>query len=98
MLTRTRRRESMRVLLVHNFYQIPGGEDSVVQDELSVLKNNGVDVKLFSVTNDDIRGMSGKIQSERNPAAVVPGDDITESCLRWWTGRDRILAPVKRSI
>ncbi|HET9717853.1 MAG TPA: glycosyltransferase family 4 protein [Pseudolabrys sp.] len=51
----------MRVLLVHNFYQIPGGEDSVVQDELSVLKNNGVDVKLFSVTNDDIRGMSGKI-------------------------------------
>jgi glycosyltransferase involved in cell wall biosynthesis len=53
----------MRVLLVHNFYQIPGGEDSVVREELSVLKNNGVDVKLFSVSNDDIRGMSGKIAS-----------------------------------
>jgi glycosyltransferase involved in cell wall biosynthesis len=51
----------MRVLLVHNFYQIPGGEDSVVREELSMLKKNGVDVELFSVTNDDIQGPSEKI-------------------------------------
>lgn len=51
----------MRVLLVHNFYQISGGEDSVVREEFSMLKKNGVEVKLFSVSNDDIKGMSGKI-------------------------------------
>jgi glycosyltransferase involved in cell wall biosynthesis len=51
----------MRVLLVHNFYQIAGGEDSVVREELSMLKKNGVDVELFSVSNDDIRGTLGAI-------------------------------------
>lgn len=50
------REKSMRVLLVHNFYQIPGGEDSVVREELSILKRNGIDVEFFSVTNDDIKG------------------------------------------
>jgi len=51
----------MRVLLVHNFYQTAGGEDSVVREELSMLKQNGVDVQLFSVSNDDIRGAGGRI-------------------------------------
>src|SRR6266851_2289554 len=51
----------MRVLLVHNFYQIPGGEDSVVLEELSMLKRNGLDVEVFSVTNDDIHGTSGRM-------------------------------------
>jgi len=51
----------MRVLLVHNFYQIPGGEDSVVREELSMLERNGVDVELLSVTNDDIHGTWGRI-------------------------------------
>ncbi|HVC56953.1 MAG TPA: glycosyltransferase family 4 protein [Stellaceae bacterium] len=46
----------MRVLLVHNFYQIPGGESSVVREELAMLARNGVDVELFSVSNNDIRG------------------------------------------
>ena len=51
----------MRVLLVHNFYRIPGGEDSVVREEFSLLKRKGVDVELFSVSNDDIRGALGAI-------------------------------------
>ncbi|MBV8662394.1 MAG: glycosyltransferase family 4 protein, partial [Hyphomicrobiales bacterium] len=46
----------MRVLVVHNFYQNPGGEDSVVREELSLLQRSGVDVDLFSVSNDDITG------------------------------------------
>ncbi len=46
----------MRVLVVHNFYQNPGGEDSVVREELSLLQRSGVDVDLYSVTNDDITG------------------------------------------
>ncbi|HEU5272079.1 MAG TPA: glycosyltransferase [Xanthobacteraceae bacterium] len=47
----------MRVLLVHNFYRIPGGEDNIARQELMMLKENGVDVELFSVTNDDIKGI-----------------------------------------
>ncbi len=51
----------MRVLIVHNFYQIPGGEDAIVREELSLLRRNGVDVDLFSATNSDIRGRLGGI-------------------------------------
>lgn len=51
----------MRVLLVHNFYRIPGGEDSVVREEFSLLKRKGVDVELFSVSNDDIHGALGAL-------------------------------------
>jgi glycosyltransferase involved in cell wall biosynthesis len=70
---RLERGEPMRVLLVHNFYQIPGGEDSIVREELSLLKNNGVDVELYSVSNDDIRGtlatIATALQVVYNPGA-----------------------------
>ena len=46
----------MRVLMVHNHYQIPGGEDSVVRAELSLLRQSQADATLFSVTNDTIQG------------------------------------------
>ncbi len=51
----------MRVLVVHNFYQIPGGEDSIVREELSMLQQNGLEVDLFSVTNTDIKGRIGSV-------------------------------------
>jgi glycosyltransferase involved in cell wall biosynthesis len=51
----------MRILLVHDFYQIPGGEDSVVQEEFALLRNNGVDVELFSVSNNKIKGGLGAL-------------------------------------
>jgi len=51
----------MRILLVHNFYQIPGGEDSVVQEELSMLARNGIGVDFFAVTNDKIKGLHRSI-------------------------------------
>ncbi|MFC1459427.1 glycosyltransferase family 4 protein [Microvirga arabica] len=44
----------MRVLLVHNFYRLAGGEDSVVRDELSMLRANGIETDLFSVDSKDI--------------------------------------------
>src|SRR5947209_7074827 len=46
----------MRVMLVHNYYQISGGEDMVLHTERRLLEDNGVDVSLFTVTNDTIRG------------------------------------------
>ncbi len=51
----------MRVLLVHNFYQIPGGEDTCVRQELSMLEKGGIEVELYSVDNDSIRGPMSKL-------------------------------------
>jgi glycosyltransferase involved in cell wall biosynthesis len=56
----------MRVLFVHNFYQIPGGEDTVVRAELAMLAREGITVELFSVHNDDIRGMLGGLRAALN--------------------------------
>src|SRR5882757_1416322 len=51
----------MRVLMVHNFYRIPGGEDNIVREELSMLGKNGIEVEFFSATNTDIKGPLGSI-------------------------------------
>ena len=63
----------MRVLLVHNFYQLSGGEDKVVRNEFSMLKKNGVEVELFSADNRNIEGTTGMIlaglQVIYNPSA-----------------------------
>ena len=45
----------MKVLQVHNFYRKPGGEDVVVRQEAALLGDRGHRVKLWSVTNDDIK-------------------------------------------
>lgn len=51
----------MRVLIAHNFYRIPGGEDRMVRDEMAMLSTHGVEVELFSVDNKDIHGLGGAI-------------------------------------
>jgi glycosyltransferase involved in cell wall biosynthesis len=47
----------MRILLVHNAYQQRGGEDSVVDAEVSMLRDRGHNVELFFRKNDDINTM-----------------------------------------
>jgi glycosyltransferase involved in cell wall biosynthesis len=44
----------MKVLLLHNRYQISGGEDVVVQAEKALLEVNGHCVTLLETSNDDI--------------------------------------------
>lgn len=51
----------MRVLLVHNRYQIAGGEDSVVAQELAMLNASGMNVELFEVNNDSITSPFARI-------------------------------------
>ena len=46
------------VLLVHNQYQKPGGEDEVVRVETALLKSRGHDVQEFRLHNDAINDMS----------------------------------------
>ncbi|MCY4044645.1 MAG: glycosyltransferase family 4 protein [Cellvibrionales bacterium] len=53
----------MNVLICHNAYQIYGGEDHVVAAEIALLEQNGHQVTLWRVTNDDIKGPLGKINA-----------------------------------
>ena len=48
----------LRVLLVHNRYQQPGGEDAVVRDELAMLQAGGVEVELYERHNDQVALLS----------------------------------------
>jgi glycosyltransferase involved in cell wall biosynthesis len=47
----------MNVLLVHNFYQQPGGEDQVFADEGKLLEQHGHSVARFTMHNDAVEGI-----------------------------------------
>jgi glycosyltransferase involved in cell wall biosynthesis len=51
----------MRVLIAHNKYIEPGGEDVVVMAESALLADNGHDVRRHIVSNRDLSGIYGKI-------------------------------------
>jgi len=48
----------MNIIVCHNFYQQPGGEDQVFAEEADLLAAHGHDVKRFTVHNDAIDGES----------------------------------------
>ncbi|WP_027358833.1 glycosyltransferase family 4 protein [Desulforegula conservatrix] len=56
----------MRILIVHNYYQLSGGEDAVVDAEKNNLLRNNHTAELFSLTNDSISGTLPKIKSALN--------------------------------
>jgi glycosyltransferase involved in cell wall biosynthesis len=47
----------MRVLIVHNRYQLRGGEDVVAEAETALLRANGVEVSVYQRSNDELRQM-----------------------------------------
>jgi glycosyltransferase involved in cell wall biosynthesis len=51
------------ILIVHNYYQVPGGEDTVVENEKSLLIEKGHKVYLYARHNDEIKrkNIIGKI-------------------------------------
>jgi len=51
-------RSPLRVLLIHNAYQLRGGEDSVVEAETALLRERGHHVQLWTRHNDEVNGMS----------------------------------------
>ena len=61
----------MRVLVAHNRYRsdTPSGENLVVDDEIQLLRDAGVDVEAFLPSSDDIDGMSplGKLETAAGP-------------------------------
>jgi glycosyltransferase involved in cell wall biosynthesis len=44
----------MRILVAHNYYQQAGGEDTVVNSEIEMLRAHGHAVEIYGRTNDDI--------------------------------------------
>src|ERR1700730_9845340 len=65
----------MRVLIVHNRYQLAGGEDAVVANEQAMLEGHGWETRLWSVTNDTIAGMWGKITTAVRTSYSRPARD-----------------------
>lgn len=47
-----------KILLVHNFYQQPGGEDTVFKNESELLRSHGHEVVLYTRSNLEIRQSS----------------------------------------
>ena len=50
----------MKVLFIHNFYQLAGGEDAVFANEVALLKNNGHEVIIHTVDNATITNFFDK--------------------------------------
>lgn len=50
----------MRILIAHNRYQIGGGEDAVVRDEIDLLRRHGHRVELLEEGNEGIHGLRGR--------------------------------------
>lgn len=53
----------MKVFIFHNFYQVPGGEDSVVASEVDLLRKRGHEVIEHYVHNDSIKNLWRKTTS-----------------------------------
>lgn len=51
--------EKRRILIVHNYYQLSGGEDTVVQNEKDLLEEHGNKVLLYGRNNSEIKNISG---------------------------------------
>ncbi len=47
-----------KILLVHDHYQIPGGEDAVFRNEQKLLRDNGHTVLCYTRSNEELKGLS----------------------------------------
>ena len=50
--------KKQKVLLVHNYYKIPGGEDIVVSNEKRLLEEHGHKVILYTRSNKELDKLS----------------------------------------
>ena len=64
--------ELSKILFVHNTYQQRGGEDGVVENEISLLRSLGKEVSLFSVSNS---GIEGGLSAARSAFALLRGGE-----------------------
>ena len=62
--------KKQKILIVHNYYQIPGGEDTVVANEKKMLEEHGHKVMLYTRHNSDLKTLS-KLQKILLPISTV---------------------------
>lgn len=48
--------KKVNVLMAHNYYQVPGGEDTVFYNEVKMLEKNGHNVTKYTRNNNEIKG------------------------------------------
>ena len=48
--------KKFNVLMAHNYYKVPGGEDAVFHNEIKMLEKNGHKVTKYARYNDEIKG------------------------------------------
>ena len=76
----------MRVLVVHNRYQEPGGEDSVVRAETEMLRSNGIEVHGIDFTNEIAPKRRTRASAElisRSAWSAHSYHRVTEACLKY---------------
>lgn len=62
--------KKQKILIVHNYYQIPGGEDTVVENEKKMLEDHGHEVILYTRNNSELNNFS-KRQKILLPVSTV---------------------------
>ena len=62
--------KKQKVLIVHNYYQIPGGEDTVVANEKKLLEDHGHEVVLYTRHNNELKSM-GKLKKLLLPFTTI---------------------------
>ncbi len=62
--------KKQKVLIVHNYYQIPGGEDTVVANEKRMLEQHGHQVVLYTRHNSELNEFS-KLQKLMLPFSMI---------------------------
>jgi glycosyltransferase involved in cell wall biosynthesis len=67
---------NLRVLVVHNTYQQRGGEDGVLEAEVSLLRTRGHAVELYLRHNDELRGMGALAAAKDTVWSSRTGADL----------------------
>ena len=68
----------MKILAVHNRYQLPGGEDIVFEAEVDLLRRGGFGVDVLVVSNYDIRTPSDRIAAAAMVAYNPSGQERSQ--------------------
>lgn len=68
----------MHILIAHNTYQHRGGEDSVVEAEITLLRSHGHEVATYFRHNDDIAAMSLASAAQQTLWSSRTSNDLAE--------------------
>jgi glycosyltransferase involved in cell wall biosynthesis len=74
----------MRVLIAHNSYRLPGGEDAVVAGERDLLADRGHDVQLFTLSSTSIRGLLHRLRVAWHLPYSTASREVLSTVLESW--------------